>query len=73
MISLKETEKIRKAYFIQGKSIREIAREYHHGRRAIRNAIASAASPTYTQKKTRAAPVLEAYKERIQELVEESA
>ena len=72
MISLKETEKIRKAYFIQEKSIREIAREYHHGRRTIRNAITSAASPTYTQKKTRAAPVLEAYKERIQELVEES-
>ena len=73
MISLKETEKIRKAYFIQGKSIREIAREYHHGRRAIRNAIASAASPTYTQKKTRAAPVLDSYKERIRDLVAESA
>lgn len=73
MISLKETERIRKAYFVQGKSIREIAREYHHGRRVIRNAIGSAAPPTYTQKKTRAAPVLGAYKERIQELVTESS
>lgn len=72
MISLNETETIRRAYYIEGKSIREIAREYHHGRRAIRNAIGEASPPEYNQKQERAAPVMGEYKERIQELVKES-
>lgn len=72
MISLSETETIRRAYYLEGKSIREIAREYHHGRRAVRNAIGDASPPEYIQQQERAAPVLGEYKERIQELVDES-
>ena len=32
-------ERIRQAHFAEGKSIREIAREFHHGRRTIREAL----------------------------------
>ena len=32
-------ERIRQAYFVEGKSIREIAREFHHDRRTIREAL----------------------------------
>ena len=32
-------ERIRKAHFVEGKSIREIAREFHHDRRTIREAL----------------------------------
>ena len=39
MIEVEEIEDIRRAYFMDGLSVREIGRKLHHGRRLIRKAI----------------------------------
>jgi len=72
MIKVDERETIRRAYYIEEKSIRQIARELHHSRDTIRKAIAAAKPETYTLRKPRRAPVLGPYKGRIDELLEEN-
>jgi len=72
MIQVEEHEIIRRAYFVEEKSIREIARELNHGRELIRRAIASPEPARYTLQEPRDAPVLGPYKDRIEELVAES-
>jgi transposase len=72
MIKVDERERIRRAYYHEGKSIRWIAREMHHSRATVRKAIASAEPETYTQRTPREAPVLGPYKARIDELLEEN-
>lgn len=39
MIKVDKIEAIRRAYFIEGKSIREISREFNHCRRTVRKAL----------------------------------
>ena len=39
MVKAEQTERIRQAYFGEGKSIKQIAREFHHCRRTVRKAI----------------------------------
>jgi len=39
MITVDQKEIIRREYFLYRKSMREIAREWHHGRAVIRKAI----------------------------------
>jgi len=39
MITVDQKEIIRREYFLNRKSMREIAREWHHGRAVIRKAI----------------------------------
>ncbi|MFQ5813886.1 MAG: IS21 family transposase [Anaerolineae bacterium] len=72
MIKVEEIEAIRRAYFVDGLSIREIGRRLHHGRRLIRNAIADAGPFRYQLQSPRPAPILGPYKQRIDELLEES-
>lgn len=72
MIRVDEYETIRRAYFIDGKSIRAIARERGHGRALVRQAIASPEPAPYTLKQPREAPVLGPFKARIDELLAES-
>ena len=72
MIKVDEREKIRRAYYVEEKSIRQIARELHHSRDTVKKAIASAEPATYTLKKPRLAPVLGPYMDRIDELLEEN-
>jgi len=72
MIQVEEIEQIRRAYFIEGQSIRAIARHYRHGRRVIRRAIASAEPPEYQRQAPKTAPVLGPYQTRIDELLTES-
>jgi len=72
MIKVDERERIRRAYYIEEKSIRQIARELHHSRDTVKNAIHSAEPATYTLKKPRPAPVLGPYMDRIDELLEEN-
>lgn len=73
MISVDEREQIRRAYFIENKSIRQIARELGHSRKTVRKALESAEAPMYTLSAPRAAPVLGPYKARIEALLEENA
>ena len=54
MLKVDQREQIRRAYFIEGKSIRQIAREGHHDRGTVRKALRDAGPPHYTQTQPRA-------------------
>ncbi len=58
MLKVDQREQIRRAYFIEGKSIRQIAREGHHDRGTVRKALRDAGPPHYTQSQPRARPRL---------------
>jgi len=72
MIKVEDIEAIRRAYFIEGLSMREIARTLHHGRRLVKKAIADPGPYQYQLRKPSAAPVLGPYHDRINELLIES-
>lgn len=69
MISVEDREKIRRAYFVEQKSLRQIAKELHVSRKTIGKALASAEADVYTCTAPRAAPVLGPYKAQIDELL----
>src|SRR5215831_9865690 len=72
MITVDEYEAIRRAFYVEKKSQRQIAREQGHSRKTIRKALDSAGPGRYTQKEKRAAPLLGPYKGRIEALLAES-
>ncbi|MEM2111890.1 MAG: IS21 family transposase, partial [Candidatus Bathyarchaeia archaeon] len=72
MRTVDDYEAIRRAYFLDGLSIRQIARKLHHSRRLIRKAIAQAEPDGYRLSQSRYAPVLAPYKPKIEELLDES-
>jgi transposase len=72
MRTVDDYEAIRRAYFLDRLSIREIARNLHHSRRLIRKAIAQAEPDGYKLTKPRPAPVLAPYKPKIEELLDQS-
>ena len=72
MIKVEKREEIRRAYFVENKSVRQIARELKCSRPTVRKAISSAEPARYTLKAPRPAPVLGLYKARIDELLAES-
>ena len=67
MLKVNKIERIRGAYYVDGKSMRWIEREYGHSWRTIKKALASAEASKYTLKAGREAPVLGPSKKRIQE------
>jgi transposase len=72
MISVEKREAIRRAYFLEEKSIRQIAREFRCSRPTVRKAISSAESASYRLTVPRPEPVLGAYKVRIDKLLVEN-
>jgi transposase len=68
MKKVDEIERIRRAYHLEGKSMRQIARELHHSRHTIKKVLDRAEAGRYTLKEPREAPVLGPYKARIKEL-----
>jgi transposase len=72
MISVEQRERIRRAYFVEEKKIRQIARELKCSRPTVRKAIASPEPAAYTLTVSRPDPVLGPYKERIKELLAEN-
>lgn len=72
MITVEAYETIRRAHYLEQKSIRQIAREQGHSRKTVKKALASGGPGRYTQKQVREAPVLGPYKERIEGLLAES-
>jgi len=72
MIEVEEREEIRRAYHVKGENIREISRRLGYSRQTIRKAIAAADGKKEGQKRERGAPVLGAYKARIEALYAES-
>ena len=73
MLKVEAYEEIRKAYFVNGWSIRRISREMHHCRRTVRKALKQAEPPGYRQEKKRRKPVLGPYQEKIEALVAKNA
>jgi len=72
MISVEKREQIRRAYFVENRSMRTIAKELHCSRDTIKKAIASPEGEPYTVTASRAAPVLGPYTARIDALLAES-
>ena len=73
MLKVSKIEQIRQAYYVEEKSMRQIAREQHCSRRTVKRAIESAEPGSYTLKEARKAPVLGQYKARLEELLAENA
>ena len=67
MLNVDQKEQIRRAFFIEGKSIRKIARERHHDRRTVRAAIRDAGPSRYKLTEPRSRPVLGPYVAMIEE------
>jgi transposase len=72
MKKVEDYERIRKAYHIEGLSIREISRQYGHGRTLIRKTLEHAVPEPYQINCPRNANIIGQYRERIQELLKES-
>jgi len=58
VLKVDQKEQIRRDFYIEGKSIRQIAREQHHDRRTVRAAIRDAGPSRYSLTKPRSRPVL---------------
>lgn len=71
MKKVEERVKIRRAYYLEEKSCRQIALELGISRNTVRNALDDAVG-RYTLRKPRPAMVLGQYKERIGELLMEN-
>lgn len=65
MIQVDEKEWIRRAYLLDGKSQRQIAKERHHSRRTVARALSDPGTATYRMIEPRSAPVLDAVKPQI--------
>ncbi len=65
MLTVDQQEQIRRAYYVNGRSIRRIAREGRWDRRTIRKALRDAGPPRYTLREPRARPVLGPYVAQI--------
>jgi transposase len=72
MKTVEDYEAIRRAYFVEGQSIRAIHRQLGYDRETIRKAIVNPKPEPYQLSQPRAAPVLGPYQERIKELLDES-
>jgi transposase len=72
MLNVEDQEKIRRAYYLEEKSIRQIAREQGHSRKAVRKAVSATTGPKYQIRNPRPSPVLGPYKARIGELLQEN-
>lgn len=58
MLTVEEREQLRRAYHVEHKSVRQIAREFQVARQTVRKALASAAPATYTLQAPRPAPMV---------------
>lgn len=72
MKTVDDYEKIRKAYYVEGLSIRAISRQQGHSRKAIRKALEHAEPEGYQRKKPHTALKIAPYQSRIEELLKES-
>lgn len=72
MITVERYERIRRAFYHEHKSMREIERELGHSYWTIRKALENSMPMPYTLHQAKPAPVLGAYQGRIDELLYES-
>lgn len=72
MKTVEERERIRRAYYVEEKSMRQIASEMRHSYWTIRSAVADASEQRYTLRVAKRAPVLGPYKAQVETLLVES-
>ncbi|HEY6543083.1 MAG TPA: IS21 family transposase [Ktedonobacteraceae bacterium] len=72
MISVEEHETIRRLYYLEHQSGRQIAKTLGISRQSVAKALQAERAPIYTLSKPRAAPQLGPYKARIEELLIEN-
>lgn len=82
MITVEQREAIRRAYYLEHKSVRQIAREQKHSRKTVDKAIAqeqfqsglhqSCPYPTYRRTQPRRAPVFGSFQARVDELLRQN-
>jgi transposase len=72
MLSVHHYERIRHAYYVEKKSIREIGREMGHGYWTVRKALENSAPQPYTLNEAKEAPKLGAYKAQVEALLAEN-
>ena len=66
MLTVDEIETIRRAYFVEQQSIRAIARDQHHHRRVVREAVAGASPPRqYRLRQPKPRPVLDPVRQQV--------
>ena len=70
MITVENKEEIRRAYYIEGKSIRQISRETGHHRYTIRKALEDGMKPEYKLRNPPARPVMASVKGIIDQWLE---
>jgi transposase len=73
MLTVFDRAAIRHAYYVEQQSIRQIALHFGIARQSVRKALESAEAPPYTLRTPRAAPKLDPYRQRIDELVQQNA
>jgi transposase len=73
MIDVEKWESIRRGYYVEEKSMRELMRETGHSFRSIRRIIEGNEPGRYVLNGVRAAPVLGVYKAQIEEMVAANA
>lgn len=73
MLNESDKEHIRRAYHLEKKSIRQIARETHHARETIEKVIDHAPSQPYRLRRPKPAPVFGPYRARVDALLEQNA
>lgn len=71
MVGVEEKERIRRAYFIAHRTIRWIAKKYHHSRSTVRKALQDASPPVYQRSKEYVSNILGPFKPIINEWLEE--
>jgi transposase len=72
MIPMEEREVIRRAYYLEGKSKRQIAREHNHSRKTVDKAVDNQPPRPYRLSKTKPSPVFGAFRARADELLAEN-
>ncbi len=73
MLTVNDWEQIRRAYYVEQKSIREIARETGHARRTVSRMLDAEAPPSYRRSVPKKAHKLGPYKQQIQTLLAQNA
>jgi transposase len=72
MLNESDKEHIRRAYHLEKKSIRQIARETHHSRRTVEKAVDGTPAQPYHLRRPKPAPVFGPYQARVDTLLEQS-
>lgn len=73
MLTVQDYERIRRAYYIEKKSIRRIGREMGHGYWTVRKALDASGPEPYQLSKAKIAPMLGPYKGQIEQLLADNA